>query len=382
MSHFARDLRCYAEGHYLRRFWGGVQKPALISLLFMRIAQVAPLYESVPPQCYGGTERVVSYLTEELVQLGHDVTLFASGDSETSAELIPMCPQALRLDAACVDGLAHHISMLEQVIQAASQFDMIHFHIDYLHFPLSRLQGWSHVTTLHGRLDLPDLDPLYQEFTDMPVISISDAQRRPIPQADWQSTVHHGLPPHLYSFVSNPEGYLAFIGRISPEKRVDRAIKIAERVGMPLKIAAKVDGQDREYFEESIAPLLESSNVEFLGEIGEDEKGEFLGNARALLFPIDWPEPFGLVLIEAMSCGTPVVAYRHGSVPELVEEGETGYIVEEFDEAVEAVQDIDGISRRRCREVFEDRFTARKMAKNYLEVYERIQFRSPVSMLD
>lgn len=348
----------------------------------MKIAQVAPLYESVPPQYYGGTERVVSYLTEELVQLGHEVTLFASGDSETSAELVPMCPQALRLDAACEDGLAHHISMLERVVQAASEFDIIHFHIDYLHFPLSRLKGWPHVTTLHGRLDLPDLDPLYREFSDMPVISISDAQRHPQPHADWQSTVHHGLPPDLYSYIPNPEGYLAFIGRISPEKRVDRAIEIAERAGMPLKVAAKVDDKDREYFEDSIAPLLEAPHVEFLGEIGEGEKGDFLGNARALLFPIDWPEPFGLVLIEAMSCGTPVVAYRHGSVPELVEEGETGYIVEEVGEAVDAVRRIDRISRRRCREVFEDRFTARQMAKNYLGVYARLQARSPVSLLD
>lgn len=348
----------------------------------MKIAQVAPLYESVPPQLYGGTERVVSYLTEELVQLGHEVTLFASGDSKTSAELVPMCSKALRLDTNCVDGLAHHVSMLEQVVRAADRFEVIHFHIDYLHYPLSRLKKWAHVTTLHGRLDLPDLDPLYEEYSDMPVISISDAQRRPLPQANWVSTVYHGLPPQHYTFHSSPDEYLAFLGRISPEKRVDRAIEIAERVGMPLKIAAKVDEADREYFEDSIAPLLEASHVEFLGEIGEEEKESFLGNARALLFPIDWPEPFGLVLIEAMSCGTPVVAFRNGSVPELIEDGETGFIVENVGDAVDAVQRIDHISRARCRAVFEERFTATHMAQNYLDVYERIQARTAVSMFD
>lgn len=348
----------------------------------MKIAQVAPLYESVPPRYYGGTERVVSYLTEELVQQGHEVTLFASGDSETRAELVPMCPRALRLDGSCEDGLAHHISMLEHLTQAADQFDIIHFHIDYLHFPLSRLKEWPHVTTLHGRLDLPDLKPLYQEFSDMPVISISNAQRRPLPHANWTSTVYHGLPPQLYSFTSNSDGYLAFIGRVSPEKRVDRAIEIAERVGKPLKIAAKVDEKDQEYFEKTIEPLLGGSHVEFLGEIGEDEKEEFLGNAQALLFPIDWPEPFGLVLIEAMSCGTPIVAFRHGSVPELMEEGETGFVVEDLEEAVDAVRHIDQVSRGQCRKVFEERFTATQMATNYVGVYERLQAHSPVSMLD
>lgn len=348
----------------------------------MKIAQVAPLYESVPPKYYGGTERVVSYLTEELVQQGHEVTLFASGDSETDAELVPMCPQGLRHDPACVDSLAHHISMLEHIVKVSHKFDIIHFHIDYLHFPLSRLKEWPHVTTLHGRLDLPDLDPLYQEFTDMSVISISDAQRRPLPQANWEATVYHGLPPQLYSFNPSSDGYLAFIGRISPEKRVDRAIKIADRVGMPLKIAAKVDKEDREYFEESIEPLLGAPHVEFLGEIGEAEKDCFLGNAKALLFPIDWPEPFGLVLIEAMSCGTPAVAFRHGSVPELVEEGESGFVVENMEEAVDAVRRIDDISRRRCREVFEDRFTAARMTRNYLGVYESIRAQSPMSMIE
>lgn len=346
----------------------------------MRIAQIAPLYESVPPQYYGGTERVVSHLTEELVRQGHEVTLFASGDSVTTAELVPMCPQALRLDSSCIDSLAHHILLLERVKERADQFEIIHFHIDYLHYPISRLKGWPHITTLHGRLDLPDLKPLYREFSDMPIVSISDAQRRPLPHANWQSTVYHGLPADQYTFNEDPEDYLAFIGRISPEKRVDRAISIADRVGLPLKIAAKVDDADREYFEESIAPLLDSSHVEFIGEIGESEKEAFFGNARALLFPIDWPEPFGLVLIEALACGTPLVAYPHGSVSELVDDGKTGYVVSDLDEAVEAVRQIDQISRRTCRQVFEERFTASQMAENYVSVYQHIQSRAPVSI--
>lgn len=346
----------------------------------MRIAQIAPLYESVPPRYYGGTERVVSHLTEELVRQGHEVTLFASGDSETTAELVPMCPQALRLDSSCIDSLAHHILLLERVKERADQFEIIHFHIDYLHYPISRIKGWPHITTLHGRLDLPDLKPLYREFSDMPIVSISDAQRCPLPHANWQSTVYHGLPADQYTFNEDPEGYLAFIGRISPEKRVDRAIAIADRVGLPLKIAAKVDDADREYFEESIAPLLNSSHVEFIGEIGESEKEAFFGNAKALLFPIDWPEPFGLVLIEALACGTPLVAYPHGSVSELVDDGKTGYVVSDLDEAVEAVRQIDQISRRTCRQVFEERFTASQMAENYVSVYHHIQSRAPVSI--
>ena len=343
--------------------------------LQMKIAQVAPLYESVPPRYYGGTERVVYHLTEELVHQGHEVTLFASGDSATSGTLVPICPQALRLDDNCVDSMAHHILLLEQVGQAADRFDIIHFHVDYLHFPLSRLKKWPQVTTLHGRLDLPDLPPLYEEFSEMPVISISDAQRRPLPRARWMDTVYHGLPPDLYPYRSTPGEYLAFLGRISPEKRVDRAIEIAERAGLPLKIAAKVDPADRTYFEESIRPLLTASHVEFLGEISEEEKGSFLGNARALLFPIDWPEPFGLVLIEALACGTPVIASPHGSVPEILEDERTGFIVDSVEEAVGAVGQLASISRRDCRAAFEERFTAARMAREYVRVYETL--RSP-----
>lgn len=343
--------------------------------LQMKIAQVAPLYESVPPRYYGGTERVVYHLTEELVHQGHEVTLFASGDSATSGTLVPICPQALRLDDNCVDSMAHHILLLEQVGQAADRFDVIHFHVDYLHFPLSRLKKWPQVTTLHGRLDLPDLPPLYEEFSEMPVISISDAQRRPLPRARWMDTVYHGLPPDLYGYRSTPGEYLAFLGRISPEKRVDRAIEIAERAGLPLKIAAKVDPADRTYFEESIRPLLTASHVEFLGEISEEEKGSFLGNARALLFPIDWPEPFGLVLIEALACGTPVIASPHGSVPEILEDERTGFIVDSVEEAVGAVGQLASISRRDCRAAFEERFTAARMAREYVRVYETL--RSP-----
>jgi glycosyltransferase involved in cell wall biosynthesis len=340
----------------------------------LKIAQVAPLYESVPPQCYGGTERVVSYLTEELVRQGHDVTLFASGDSVTGARLVAACPRSLRLDESCRDQLAHHIMMLEQVFQRAEEFDLIHFHCDYLHFPLSRRHGVPHVTTLHGRLDLPDLQPVYRLFADQPVISISDSQRGPLPGADWQGTVYHGLPPELHTFRERPGEYLAFLGRVSPEKRVDRAIEIARRAGLPLRIAAKVDPADRKYYEEEIRPLIEAAgpSVEFLGEVGGKAKDEFLGNAHALLFPIDWPEPFGLVMIEAMACGTPVIAYRHGSVPEVMDDGVTGFVVTDVEQAVEAVGRVGGLSRRRCREVFERRFSAERMARDYLEIYRTL----------
>src|SRR5438094_3258 len=294
----------------------------------MRIAQVAPLYESVPPKYYGGTERVVSYLTEELVRQGHEVTLFASGDSVTKARLIAACQRSLRLDKHCIDQFAHHIVMLERVFQQAREFDIVHFHVDYLHFSTSRRQQITHVTTLHGRLDIPDLLPLYQEFRDMPVISISNVQREPLPWANWQATVYHGLPADLYRFRAQPGSYLAFLGRISPEKRVDRAIEIAKRTGIPLKVAAKVDPVDKDYFEREIEPLLRDSAVaECVGEISDEEKDEFLGNAYALLFPIDWPEPFGLVMIEAMACGTPVIAYDGGAVSEVIEEGQTGFSV-------------------------------------------------------
>ena len=338
----------------------------------MRIAQVAPLYESVPPKLYGGTERVVSYITEALVRQGHDVTLYASGDSQTRARLVPVCERALRLDKSCIDAHSHHVLMLEYVLRDAAEFDVVHYHVDYLHFPMSRRQQVPNVTTLHGRLNIPDLIPLYQEFSDMPVVSISDAQRAPLPWINWQATVHHGLPRDLYSLRQEPKEYLAFLGRISPEKRVDRAITIARRTGFNLKIAAKIDAADSEYFAGCVQPMLRSSLVEFVGEIGEAEKQDFLGNARALLFPIDWPEPFGLAMIEAMACGTPVIAYRNGSVPEVIDDGVTGFLVESIEEAVSAVGRLAGISRRRCREVFEKRFTAGRMASDYVTVYEQL----------
>jgi glycosyltransferase involved in cell wall biosynthesis len=338
----------------------------------MRIAQVAPLYESVPPKYYGGTERVVSYLTEELVRQGHEVTLFASGDSKANARLVAACWRSLRLDKRYRDQMARHYVIMENVFQRAAEFDIIHFHVDYLHFPLSRRKAVTHVTTLHGRLDIPDLVPLYQELREMPVISISNGQREPLPWANWQATVYHGLPRDIYRIHSEPWSYLAFLGRISPEKRVDRAIEIAKHVGMPLKIAAKVDQVDKDHFESEISPLLRNSLVEFVGEIGDDEKAEFLGNAYALLFPIDWPEPFGLVMIEAMACGTPVIAYRGGAVPELVEHGHTGFVVEGLGDAVEAVRLVAHLSRKRCREVFEQRFTATRMVHDYMQQFERL----------
>jgi glycosyltransferase involved in cell wall biosynthesis len=339
----------------------------------MKIAQVAPLYESVPPKYYGGTERVVSYLTEELVRQGHDVTLFASGDSVTSARLVAVCRRSLRLDKHCVDQLAHHVLMLEYVIQRASEFDVVHFHVDYLHFPVSQRGAFSHVTTLHGRLDIPDLLPLYRQYRDIPLVSISNAQREPLPWLNWRATVYHGLPHTLYRFRSTPGEYFAFLGRISPEKRVDRAIAIARRVGVPLKIAAKVDLVDAEYFQSVVEPLLDDKRIEFIGEIGEGEKEEFLSNARALLFPIDWPEPFGLVMIEAMACGTPVIAYAQGSVPEIMEQGRTGFVARDLDDAVDAARRIHELSRARCREVFEQRFTVQHMADAYIDVYEQLR---------
>jgi len=337
----------------------------------MRIAQVAPLYESVPPKFYGGTERVVSYLTEELVKQGHEVTLFASGDSVTKAHLISPCPKALRLND-CMDSLVHHILMLEQVFQHAHEFDIIHFHIDYIHLPLFRRCLTPSLSTLHGRLDIKDIFPLYREFKEMPFVSISNAQRKPLSFINWVGTVYHGLPKDLYKFRARHGKYLAFLGRISPEKRADRAIKIAEMAGMLLKIAAKVDKVDKEYFEIVIKPMLKSPYVEFIGEIGEKEKNEFLGNAYALLFPIDWPEPFGLVMIEAMACGTPVIAWRCGSVPEVIEDGVNGFIVESLEEAVKAIEKVKRLSRRRCRKIFEERFTSSRMARDYLYLYEKL----------
>ena len=337
----------------------------------MRIAQVAPLYESVPPKFYGGTERVVSYLTEELVRQGHEVTLFASADSLTSGKLYPVCERALRLEGKkVIDPLAHHIRMIELVAQQAADFDVVHFHCDYLHFPVTRRQKLSAVTTLHGRLDIPELAPLYREFQDMNLVSISNAQRLPLSGANWIGTVYHGLPEELYQPTLGPGKYLAFLGRICPEKRVDRAIEIATRLDMPIKIAAKVDNVDKQYFEANIRKLLDHPLVEFIGEIGECDKGDFLGNAQALLFPIDWPEPFGLAIIEAMACGTPVIAYRHGSVPEIVDEGTTGFIVNSIDEAANGVHKLDSLDRAICRQAFEERFSARRMALDYVELYK------------
>jgi glycosyltransferase involved in cell wall biosynthesis len=339
----------------------------------MRIAQVAPLYESVPPRLYGGTERVVSYLTEELVRQGHDVTLFASGDSVTGARLVPACERALRLDPNRRDHLVHHVLLLERVVKLSPRFDVVHFHVDYLHFPLSRRHPVPQLTTLHGRLDLPDLAPLYREFPDMPVVSISDAQRRPLPYAQWLATVHHGLPPDLYRYRSEPGRYLAFVGRISPEKRLDRAIEIARRAGLELRVAAKVDDVDREYFHETVEPLLAAPHVRFLGEVGEREKDELLGNALALVFPIDWPEPFGLVMIEALACGTPVVAFAGGSVAEVIEHGRTGFVVSDLDAAVAAVNDVQRLDRATCRRSFELRFSAERMARHYVSLYEQVR---------
>ncbi|HTH62525.1 MAG TPA: glycosyltransferase family 4 protein [Paraburkholderia sp.] len=336
----------------------------------MRIAQIAPLYEAVPPKFYGGTERVVSYLTEALVDLGHDVTLFASGDSMTSARLEAAWPRALRLDPTIRDALAPHILLLERVRRAAHEFDVLHFHLDYLPFPLFSTLDTPFVTTLHGRLDLPELQPVFDSFPDAPVVSISNSQRQPLPQANWLSTIYHGLPANLLTpHTDRKPEYLAFLGRICPEKRVDTAIKIAAQSGLPLKIAAKVDKVDREYFKTEIEPLLSQAHVEFVGEIDESQKPAFLSGAKALLFPIDWSEPFGLVMIESMACGTPVIAFNRGSVPEVIDNGLTGYIVEDVQGAVAALQNIDSLSRDAIRAQFERRFSSKTMARNYLDSY-------------
>ena len=335
----------------------------------MKIAQVAPLYESVPPRAYGGTERVVSYLTEALVEMGHEVTLFASGDSVTCANMVSVVPRSLRLDPRKPDALVWHTIMMDRVLKAAHTFDIIHFHTDVLQLPLVGNCRTACVSTAHGRLDLPDLKPLFRCFPQHPMVSISNSQRAPLPWANWRATVHHGLPLGLYSLHEQPQDYFAFVGRISPEKRVDRAIEIAKACGIPLRIAAKVDAADTEYFESTIRPLLDDPLVSFDGEIGDADKDNFIGNARALLMPIDWPEPFGLVMIEAMACGTPVIAYANGSVPEVLDDGVTGFIVENQEQATAAARNIGRIDRRRCRQVFEQRFAARVMARRYLEVY-------------
>lgn len=338
----------------------------------MRIAQVAPLYESVPPRGYGGTERVVSYLTEELVRQGHEVTLFASGDSETKAELVPICPRSLRLDPSVVLDMPYHFIEIERVAELAGHFDVIHHHVDFLHFPVSRRLATPTVTTLHGRLDLPGLVQLYREYSDAPVVSISDAQRKPLPEANYVGTVYHGLPNDLYACHSGKGDYFAFVGRISPEKRVDRAIEIATRLGVPLKIAAKIDKADREYFERDVKHLFDNPLVEYVGEVSDADKDGFLGDARALLFPIDWPEPFGLVMIEAMACGTPVVAFRAGSVPEVIDDGVTGFVVDDMDSAIRAAERTLTLDRKRCRAVFEARFSAERMAQDYVTLYSRL----------
>ncbi|MCG5074635.1 glycosyltransferase family 4 protein [Paraburkholderia tagetis] len=337
----------------------------------MRIAQIAPLHEAVPPKLYGGTERVVSYLTEALVEQGHDVTLFASGDSITSAKLEAFWPQALRLDPTIRDVMAPHMLLLEEVRRRADEFDVLHFHIDYYPFSLFQRQPVPFVTTMHGRLDLPELQPIFTAFNDVPVVSISDNQRIPLQQANWQQTVYHGLPEDVLKPIPNVEpGYLAFLGRVSPEKGLDRAIRIAQQAGMKLKVAAKIDKADRAYYEEVIKPLMALPHVEYIGEIGEHEKREFLGNAHALVFPIDWPEPFGLVMIEAMACGTPVIAFKRGSVPEVIENGVSGFVVEDEISAVAALKRLPTLSREKVRGAFEARFSSKVMARNYVAVYE------------
>jgi glycosyltransferase involved in cell wall biosynthesis len=344
-------------------------------VMLMKIAQIAPLCESVPPKLYGGTERIVSYLTEELVRQGHDVTLFASGDSVTAAKLIRCSNVALRLNPAVKDHLPHHLAMLEQVRRHADDFDVLHFHTDMIHAPLAGDFLDRTVTTLHGRLDLPDLKPFYRMFPELPLVSISRSQRKPMPPVNWVGNVYHGLPRDLLPFHKYPRdgGYLAFLGRISPEKRPDRAIEIAVKARLPLKIAAKVDKVDQAYWDEVIAPMVRANpNVEYLGEINEREKAGFLGNARALLFPIDWPEPFGLVMIEAMACGTPVIAFKCGSVPEVLDDGVTGFIVRSVDQAVAAVERVGEIDREQVRAVFEHRYSAERMARDYLSIYRSL----------
>jgi glycosyltransferase involved in cell wall biosynthesis len=339
----------------------------------MKIAQVSPVFERVPPKAYGGTERVISYLTEELVRQGHEVTLFATGDSITNARLVPAVDKSKRLDPRQQEWLMYHTIMMDQIAAMANEFDVIHFHTDYLHFPIARNLPVPHITSLHGRLDVPELVPLYRHFSNVPLVSISDSQRAPLPWVNWQGTVHHGLPADLYSFQNDSQDYFAFVGRISPEKRIDRAIDIALQCDMPLYIAAKIDKPDQDYFNNHVKPLFNHPLVEYLGEIGEEEKRQVLGNARALLFPIDWPEPFGLVMIEAFACGTPVIAYRHGAVPEIMEDGITGFVVINQDQALQAARKIDSIDRIGCRQAFERRFTAAHMAESYLNAYRDIQ---------
>jgi glycosyltransferase involved in cell wall biosynthesis len=345
----------------------------------MKIAQVAPLVESVPPRFYGGTERIVSYLSEELVRLGHEVTLFASGDSNSSAQLAPCCTRALRLDPAIPDVILHSMLMIDNVRKRAEEFDVLHFHTDLFHFPLFRSLAGRTLTTLHGRQDLGDLGAFYSRFGEMPLVSVSDDQRKPLPNAKFMTTIHHGIPADLHLPVFEKGSYLAFLGRISPEKRPDRAIRIARTAGIPLKIAAKVDKADEDYFRNEILPLIKGGGVEFIGEINEREKTKFLGEAGALLFPVDWPEPFGLVMIEAMACGTPVLAFRCGSIPEVIENGITGTVVDSEQEAVAALPALLSYDRRAVRRRFEEKFTATRMAKDYVSTYRRLLRMRPSS---
>jgi len=338
----------------------------------MRIAQIAPLHEAVPPKLYGGTERVVSFLTEELVAQGHDVTLFASGDSVTSAKLEPVWPRALRLDPTIRDPIAPQMLLMEAVRRRVDEFDVLHFHLDYWSFSLFGRQRTPFVTTMHGRLDLPEWQPMFSMFPTAPIVSISDAQRRPLPQARYVGTVLHGLPENLLTPQPGPKDYLAFLGRIAPEKGPDRAIRIARACGIPLRIAAKVDRTDQAYFDEVIRPMLAGGGVEMIGEINDAQKPDFLSGAKALLTPIDWPEPFGLVMIEAMACGTPVIAFNRGSVPEIVEDGVSGYIVEDERGAMSAVDRLSKLSRTTVRQRFETRFSARRMAQDYLTIYRSL----------
>ncbi|MGA8270676.1 MAG: glycosyltransferase family 4 protein [Candidatus Sulfotelmatobacter sp.] len=339
----------------------------------------------MPPRHYGGTERVVSYLTEELVKQGHQVTLFASGDSVTQATLVAACECSLRTLKGCIDPLAHYAILMDQVLSQSAEFDILHFHIDHSHFPFTKNAGLPTITTLHGRLDLPDLQPLYRHFRQMPVVSISRSQRAPIPFANWVGNVYHGLPSGLHSLRTNEqrhgEEYVAFLGRISPEKRPDRAIRIAVKAGIKLKIAAKIDAVDRTYFDTKIKPLLKFPGIDYVGEINETQKSDFLGNATAFLFPIDWPEPFGLAMIEAMSCGTPVIAFRSGSVPEVVEQGVSGFVVNSEAEAVEAIHKSRAFDRKQCRAAFERRFTADRMAAAYTGIYRALAQEEPLPLM-
>jgi glycosyltransferase involved in cell wall biosynthesis len=338
----------------------------------MKIAQVSPLFERVPPRAYGGTERVISYLTEELVRQGHDVTLFASGDAITNARLVAPIAHSIRPDTGRQSWLAYHTIQMQQVADMADEFDVLHFHTDYLHFPLAAQLPVPHITTMHGRLDLPELAPLFEKFDRHPLVSISDSQRTPLPSANWQATIYHGLPTTSAAFSPQAGDYFAFVGRVSPEKGLDRAIEIAERSGTRLVIGAKVDKFDEAYFEQHIKPLLRSPLVEFIGEIDERQKRQLLAHARALLFPIDWPEPFGLVMIEAFCCGTPVIAYNQGSVPEIMEDGVTGFVVDNQEQAVRAAERIGALDRRACRDAFERRFSVQRMAHDYLRAYRQV----------